>query len=118
MIKNITCIACPQGCDLTIEIKNNKVLKVSGNKCQKGFDYAKQEIESPLRTVTSTVFGTGLPLKMIPVKTSKPIPKDKVMPLMKEIRKIKVKKSVKCGEVLKKNILNLDVDLVATRDIS
>ena len=103
MIKKITCIECPQGCQLEVEIENNYVVKVTGNKCEKGIPYAKQEIESPMRTVTTTVLTKGLELKMVPVKTVKPIPKARIMEALEEIKKIQLDQPAKAGDMIADN---------------
>jgi len=36
MNKIITCIECPAGCELSVDIENAKIIKVSGNKCPNG----------------------------------------------------------------------------------
>lgn len=115
MIKNMTCIQCPQGCQLKVDIENGYVIKVTGNKCPKGEAYAKQEIENPMRTLTSTVLTKGLELKMIPVKTSRPIPKSKLDEGMKQIKNVILEKPVKAGEVIVQRFLDLDIDLIVTR---
>ena len=116
MIKNLTCIECPRGCALTVNIENNAVVSVSGNKCPKGREYAVTEIENPLRILTSAVLTCGLSLKMLPVKTDRPIPKGLIMPAMEKIKKVRVNKSLRAGDIVVKNLLNLGINLVATRD--
>jgi CxxC motif-containing protein len=115
MQKKITCIACPVGCRLTIELENNQFKSVSGNKCDKGKTYAQQEIENPTRTLSSTIRTVGLELKMLPVRTAKPIPKSQLFPAMEEIRNLSCSHPVKAGEIIQKNFLGLGVDLIATR---
>ncbi|MBN3040408.1 MAG: DUF1667 domain-containing protein, partial [Candidatus Omnitrophica bacterium] len=88
-----------------------------GNKCFKGKAYAEQEVKNPQRVLTTTVKTQGLEIKMLAVKTSKPIPKAKINQAMKLIKKFRLKKQVHAGEVVIKNILGLDADLIATRDI-
>ncbi|MBI5206554.1 MAG: DUF1667 domain-containing protein, partial [Candidatus Firestonebacteria bacterium] len=90
MIKKITCIECPKGCPLSVAIENNKVVSVEGYICKKGEKYAVNEIENPVRIVTSTVLAQGLSLKMIPVRTDKPISKNKIFDAMNEIKKIRI----------------------------
>ena len=116
MIKNLTCIECPKGCALTVNIENNAVVSVRGNKCPKGREYAFTEIENPRRILTSVVKARGLSLKMLPVKTDSPIPKGLILPAMEEIKKIRVNKAFRVGDIVVKNLLNLGVNLVATRD--
>ncbi|MBU0672400.1 MAG: DUF1667 domain-containing protein [Candidatus Margulisbacteria bacterium] len=115
MKKKITCIECPQGCQLEVDVENGYVVKVTGNKCDKGTDYAKQEIENPMRVLTSTVQSDGLELKMVPVRTDKTIPKSQVLKAMAEVQKIKLTQPVKVGEVIMKNILGTEANLIATR---
>jgi CxxC motif-containing protein len=115
MEKTLTCIECPKGCKLTVATDGSYVLSVTGNQCPKGEKYARQEVENPLRVLTTSVFCLGLDLKMLPVKTSGPIPKAKVLEVMPLVLKIRVKKSVKPGDVIQADFAGLGVDLVATR---
>ena len=36
MLREFTCIMCPQGCDIQAELEGNKVISISGNKCPRG----------------------------------------------------------------------------------
>jgi CxxC motif-containing protein len=117
MTKKFTCIECPKGCRLTVDIENNKVLKVSGNECPKGEKYAISEIENPVRILTSAVLCLGLNLKMVSVRTDKPIPKSSMFEAMSEIKKIRVAKPLKAGDIIVKNFLGLDANLVSTRKV-
>lgn len=116
MMKNLTCIECPKSCFLGVDIENCKVIKVSGNKCPKGEKYAAAEIENPVRILTSAVLTEGLTLKMLPVRTSLPMPKAKIQAAMDEIKKIKLYKPVRIGEVIVADFLGLGPDLIATRE--
>lgn len=118
MKKKMICISCPQGCLLEVETDGSRVISLSGNKCLKGEVYAKQEIESPTRMLTSTVLTKGLDLKLVPVRTSAPIPKGKIFEAMVEVRKIKLDHPVKADEVITPNFLGLGVDLIATRSVT
>ena len=117
MIKKLTCIECPKGCRLSVDIENGRVISVTGEKCPKGKLYAVSEIENPVRVITSTVLTERLALKMIPVRTSQPIPKAKIMEAMAEIRKIRVKKPLRIGDVIVNNFLGPGVNLISTREV-
>lgn len=117
MIRKLICIECPKGCLLSVEVEGGRFLEVRGNDCLKGEAYAKSEIENPMRILTSTVVTRGLPLKMIPVRTDRPIPKGKIIEAMEEIRKLKLSNPVRVGDVIVENFLGLGVDLIATREI-
>ena len=100
MIKRMTCIECPKGCRLAVDVENGKVVKVTGNECPKGEKYAISEVENPARILTSTILGQGLELKMIPVRTDKPMPKSRIFEAVNEIKKIRVQKPLSAGDVI------------------
>lgn len=116
MSKNLTCIECPKSCPLIVDIENCRLVKLSGNQCKVGESYAIAEIENPMRIFTSTVLSDGLSLKMIPVRTDKPIEKAKLLEAMAEIKKIIVEKPLKVGDAIVSNFLGLGVNLIATRE--
>lgn len=115
MEKRITCIECPQGCALIVDIDNRKVIHVTGHKCPKGEKYAVSEVENPVRILTSAVLTEGLSLKMLPVRTDRPIPKESLFEAMEEIKKIRVNKPVNLHSVIAENFLGLGVNLISTR---
>jgi len=115
MIKKLTCIECPKGCQLEIETDGSRVIRVTGNQCEKGVAYAQQEIEDPRRILTSTVLTQGLSVKMLPVRTSAPIPKIKLMEAMAEVKRLRLDRPVAVNEPIVKNFMGLGVDLVSTR---
>ena len=117
MIRKITCIECPKGCALSVDIENCKVIKVSDSECPKGEAYAISEIEDPVRVLTSTVLARGLSLKMAPVRTDKPIPKAKILEAMDEIKKIKINAPLRAGDIIVRNFMNLKVNLIAAREV-
>lgn len=117
MFKKLTCIECPKSCLLSVDVENCRVIKVAGNECPKGEKYVISEMENPMRILTASVLTEGLTLKMAPVRTDKPIPKDKIMAAMVEIKKIVLKKSVKPKDVVEADFLGLGVNLIATREI-
>lgn len=118
MVKIITCIQCPKGCTLSVDIENCRVVKVTGNECPKGEKYAISEIENPMRILTSAILTEGLSLKMAPVRTDGPIPKSHIMHAMDEIKKLRLKSPAVAGEVLAKDFMGLGVNLVITRQVS
>ena len=116
MIKKMTCIECPKGCSLSVDIEDCKVRNVTGAKCPRGIAYAIAETQDPMRIFTATVVAEGLDLKLIPVRTNKPIPKKELFRAADEVRKIKISKPLKAGDVITDNFLNLGVKLFATRE--
>ena len=117
MLKELTCIECPKSCKIRVEMEADKITKIEGYSCPKGEIYARAEIENPLRILTSAVLAEGLSLKMVPVRTDKPIPKTELLKAMEEVKKIRINHPVKVGDTIK-NIFIQDVNLIATKDIS
>ena len=115
MKRDMTCIECPQGCRLETEADGARLISVTGNKCKRGAEYARQETEAPLRTLATSVLTRGLELKMLPVRTSKPIPKGKLFAAMDAVKLITVTCPVKAGDVVAADLLGLGVDLLACR---
>ena len=115
MVKNMICIECPKGCALSVDVENGKVVHVQGAKCPKGSAYAVIEVHDPMRILTTTVVVEGLPLKLIPVRTNKPIPKKDILKAMEFIKNVKVKTPVKVGDVVVNDLLGLGVKVIATR---
>lgn len=113
-MKNLICIVCPKGCHLTI---NENDLTVTGNACEKGSEYAVNELTAPVRMVTSTVCITGAQHRRCPVKTSKPVSKAIVFDAMKQLDKICLTAPVKTGQIAVKSICGTDADFVVTRDM-
>ena len=101
---------------LSVDIEKSRVIEVNGNECPTGQTYAVSEIENPLRILTSTILAEGLDLKMVPVRTDRPIPKFKMLEAMNKIKSMRIKKSVRQGEVIAENFLALDVNLIVTRE--
>lgn len=115
MTKNMICIECPKSCALSVDIEGCKVTKVLGAKCPRGVKYAISEAENPVRILTATIIAEGLELKLVPVRTDKPIPKKDIFTAVGEIGKMRIRKPLKAGDTIADNFLGLGVKLVATR---
>ena len=112
-MKELTCIVCPRGCRLKVDDQ----MEVTGNACPRGKIYAINELTHPTRTITSSIRVTNRPYTLVSVKTDKPIPKDKMFDVMKEIDKLTVEAPTVIGQVVKANILGLDSNIIITKNI-
>lgn len=119
--KDIICIHCPKGCRVSIDFsenENDKVINsITGYGCKKGLEYVQEEIRNPSRIITTTVKVINGDLSLLPVKTEKGIPKELIFSAMNEIRNIEVEAPVKVGQIIRNNLLNTGIDIIATRDI-
>ena len=115
--KDLTCICCPLGCQITVELENGEVVSVTGNTCMRGDDYARKEVTSPTRIVTSTVKVTGGKSSVISVKTKSDIPKEKIFECVKALKEVEVQAPIAIGDVVLSNVAGTGVDIVATKDV-
>ncbi|QVK18471.1 DUF1667 domain-containing protein [Mycoplasmatota bacterium] len=114
--KEMICIVCPRGCKLTVT-KENEEYQVNGNFCKRGIKYGISEIVNPVRQVTSTVKIDGATHRRLPVITDREIPKDLIFKVMNEINQVSIQAPVKCGEIIIKNVLNTDANIIASRSM-
>jgi len=114
----ITCISCPMGCDVELDIDDNDQIEcMEGATCKAGEKYVKNEYYNPTRILPTTARVNNGVLPLVPVKSKDPLPKELLEKAMKEIAKVELQAPVKLGDIVVKNILDTGVDIVATRDM-
>jgi CxxC motif-containing protein len=113
-VKQILCIVCPNGC-LIQAGKQDGAWLFSGNKCARGADFALSEMTCPMRTLTSTVRTSFN--KTLPVRTVAPIPKAKMMDVMKLLADVVITQPLAIGDTVIQNALGLGVDIIASSNI-
>ena len=90
---DLTCIRCPMGCAIHVEMENGQVVSVTGNTCPRGAEYAKSEATAP------------------------DVPKGKIFAVMDAVRALEVKAPVHIGDILCENIADTGSNLVAAADL-
>ena len=110
--RELTCIICPRGCQLTVDISEE--IAVSGNICPRGKTYAVAECTNPQRTVTSTVRTSDG--GVVAVKTDRTIPKDKMMECMEIINRAIATLPVRVGDVIVADVFGANVVATQNRD--
>ena len=113
----LTCIMCPTGCRLQVTCNQGEVCEVKGHACPRGETYARQEVQTPQRTVISVVRCSQGRFPTVSVKTAQPVPKAAVPAVMQALRDVQVNAPVAVGDVIVSNVCNLEVDVVATRSV-
>jgi len=117
MRKSLTCILCPNGCAIEAEQEGKQVISLSGNLCLRGEEYAEQELLTPLRSIASLVKLDGGELPLVSVRLTKPVPKDRLMDVMAEIKKQTLTAPTRIGQVVIANVLGLNSDVIVTKNI-
>jgi len=95
----------------------NGELNAEGYSCKKGKEYAIQEYIDPRRILTTTMKVKNGVLPLIPVRSNLAIPKNKLIDCMNIIANKVAEAPIKMGNVLIPNILNLNIDIIASRDL-
>ena len=79
MVKEFTCIVCPNGCTITAEAEARgdgtyAVRSVQGAACPRGTAYVEQELTDPRRTIATSVPVKGGELPLASVRLTAPHP--------------------------------------------
>ncbi|MHA1792920.1 MAG: DUF1667 domain-containing protein [Promethearchaeota archaeon] len=115
--KNLTCIICPSGCSINVRELENGELIVEGNQCKRGLEYAKSEFKEPKRILATTVKINNAKIPLLPVRTNVPAPKDRLNDILNFLATVEVNAPIKCGDIIAKNVIGLNVDVIATRTL-
>ena len=91
----VTCSLCPNGC----QVRRTGDGRYEGNKCPRGIGFAEQERTAPRRILTTTVRDKRG--RLIPVRTMRPIAKEKMMSAMEQLRSVTFDRDeISCGETI------------------
>ena len=117
------CTTCPSECLLTVEVERDasgnvaEVRSVTGNNCPRGDKFAHQELTCPMRVLTTTVAVSGGDEVLLPVRTAEAIPLEPHAQAMDLIRGLAVNAPIHMGNVVLKDLLNTNINLIASMDI-
>ena len=117
MVKQIICTVCPMGCNIEVEGEGATINSVTGYTCKRGLEYAKTEFVNPERILTTLVKIDGVENDLLPVRSNKRVPKDKVLLVVEEIKKVSVKLPVKMHQVIIENVCSTGADIIATKEL-
>lgn len=117
------CTTCPSECLLTVEVERDSndavatVRSVTGNSCPRGYKFAHQELTCPMRVFTTTVAISSGDESLLPVRTAEAIPLALHAQAMDLIRGLTVDAPIRMGDVVLKNLLDTNINLIASIDI-
>lgn len=117
MLREYTCIICPNGCEIQADVENGKILSITGNICPKGETYVEQELTDPRRNIATSVLVRNGELPLASVRLTNPIPKGEIKNAMEEIRKISLEAPVRAGTVVISGILGYESDVIVTKTV-
>jgi len=113
--KDMICVACPLGCELTALVgEAGGLAGVTGNQCRRGVAYAEAEIENPTRAFHSTLRVAGGTAPLVSVKSDRPVPKGLLLACAGATKHFAVKAPIQIGDVLVRDVCGTGADLIAT----
>jgi CxxC motif-containing protein len=115
MEKAIICISCPVGCHLKVSSRGDGEITITGNQCPRGEIYGREEFLAPSRIVTAVVKTTSNHYPYLPVKTDKPLLREYIPSLLKQLYSLEVSLPVKSGGCVLANYEDTGVNVVFTR---
>ncbi len=120
MLKEYTCIACPRGCDIEVDIGDGaiaSIISIEGATCPKGRKFVEQELTDPQRNIATSVLVLGGTGPLASVRLTGPIPKAMIFPVLDEIGKVILTAPVSMGQIAIVDVLGLGVDVVVTKHV-
>jgi CxxC motif-containing protein len=88
-----------------------------GAECSRGVKYARSEISDPRRIFTSTVKVKGGGLSLVPVRSDKPIKKDRWKQAADLVKCLEVGSPVGFNETIKKDFTEKGINLITSRRV-
>ena len=121
MKKVLICVVCPNGCQLEVNFEDQnpiRIHEVTGHLCDKGADWAEQEMTHPVRTIAGNILVEGGDFPLVSVKTDTAVPLEKIADVMKDIKAALARAPVQIGQVLVEHPAGTDCRIVATRRVN
>ena len=116
--RKLVCVSCPVGCEITVELANDEVRHLEGNRCKRGETYARQETVEPMRVLAASVKVLGGDFPVASIKTDGPVPKAMIPKIMEFVRSLAVDAPIQIGQTLASDVLGSGAKLIATRSVS
>ena len=117
VIDRLTCVLCPVGCELEVR-RDGRDLDIQGHQCDKGVDFAREEILHPKRNLATSVPLAGTADRMVSVRLSAPVPRALIHPILEEIGRLRPRPPVRRGDILLRDVSGTGADVIATRTLS
>lgn len=122
MVREYTCIICPNGCEITVKTGEKEdgtpeILSLEGAICSKGRAYVEQELTCPMRNIATSVLVKNGILPLTSVRLTRPIPQNRIFDAMEEIRKCTLTAPVEAGTLVIHHLLGYEADVVVTKEV-
>lgn len=117
MLREFTCIICPNSCDITVELEGEEIRSITGAACKRGVAYVNQELTAPMRTIATSVAVKKGTMPLVSVRLDQPIPKEQIFAVMEELKKVELEAPVRTGDCVIRDILGLGSNVIVTKNV-
>jgi CxxC motif-containing protein len=114
------CVVCPNGCAIDAKfVKGPPPVLISslGEGCPRGNMWIRREIESPRRTVTTSVPVKGGDYICASVRTEDPVPLERVWDVIEALRDVELDAPVSIGQIVMTGPAGVSTTVIATRNV-
>lgn len=115
--KYYTSIVCPLSCYGKLSESEGE-FAFDGFACLRGQLYAKSEYTDPVRMLTTCLSIEAAGIRRLPVVSNGEIPKRLLTQCYQLLSQMKITAPIKEGQIIATNILESNVDIIATRNIT
>jgi len=98
-------------------MENGRLLSITGATCRRGAAYVEQELTCPKRTIASSVTVKNGELPLVSVRLDTAVPKERILDVMAEIKKLRLEAPVHIGECVIENVLGLGSNVIVTKNV-
>jgi CxxC motif-containing protein len=115
------CVVCPNGCAINASFERApapRLIASDGWRCKRGEEWIRQEIESPMRTIATSVLVKDGDCICASVRTRNAIPLAKVREVMDYLRGVVLEAPLCIGDVAAVNPGDSGSDIIVTRNVS
>jgi len=113
--RRFVCVTCPVGCDIEALVRDGMAVSISGARCKRGAEFVREELSAPKRMLTSSVRVRGGALPLVPVRSTAPLPKARLLEVATLLRTVVLDAPIEEHQVVCANVLDTGVDIVTSR---
>ena len=116
-VREFVCVTCPVGCTIQAKIEDGQLVEAEGQGCKRGVAFVREELTAPRRMITTTIQVKGGQLPLVPVRSSMPVPKDKLLAIADVLRSIELRAPVVEHQIVMQDVLGTGVDIITSRSM-
>ena len=116
--KTLTCVVCPNGCELEVWLDEKNEAQIEGTVCKRGKVWVEQELIDPQRTIASSVAVDNGDWPLVSVRTDNPIALADITKVMDAVKALRLQAPVRINDVLIKDVAGTKASIIATRNVA